>query len=296
MVMPSAEQFALNDLPKHSEWPERILGEVDWTVPDRNLEKVIEEYEKDKYKNLLSFQNSENIKNPKDIKRKQLLGREWQFSESNSSEPHVVISQNSNLYLAPVLETQWYNDEVLCNTFEDILNGGETVIELGSGYGYNLHVLKNEYPNCTFIGGEISENARMIASNLYKDSNSIGVRYFNYYDEDWDIFDREFENDVVIFTRLSIEQLPKCKQVINKLLTFKKDLKTVIHLEPVYDMCREDDLLGLLRRKYIEINDYNRDLFTVLEEAEDIEIDDTMHDVFGDNGLCPMSLIQWHPK
>jgi len=287
--------ITVDDLPKHSDWPGRILGEVDWTVPDRDLGKIREEYEKDKYQKLLKFQEEEEITDPETIKEKQILGRTWHFSEQEQKENAVCISEKCSLYLAPVLAAQRYNNEKVIETFEGILSGGETVIELGCGYGYNLHLLEREYPDCEFLGGEFSENAVEVAGGLYPDRN-ITVEQFNYYDEEWPLFNREVDNDLIVFTRLSIEQLPQCASVINTLIESTGDeLRNVVHLEPIYKMHDSDSLLQLLRKKYAEINDYNRDLLSVLEKHPEISIQCTEYDVFGFNGLNPMSLARWQP-
>jgi hypothetical protein len=53
-----------------------------------------------------------------------------------------------------------------------------------------------------------------------------------------------------------------------------------------------------MRRRYIEINDYNRNLVTVLEAAEKegrIRILTQSPNLFGRNPLLPASLIAWKP-
>jgi hypothetical protein len=67
----------------------------------------------------------------------------------------------------------------------------------------------------------------------------------------------------------------------------------VLHFEPVRDL-RGQGLLGLLRARYAEISDYNRDLLATLRSAPEIEIDRVEYDVIGLNPLYPRSVIQWH--
>jgi len=47
----------LNDLPRWSPWPARLLGISPWEAPDRTVEKVDAEYDKDKYAGCLAFYN-----------------------------------------------------------------------------------------------------------------------------------------------------------------------------------------------------------------------------------------------
>jgi len=290
-----ASPITLNELPKHSDWPNKILGETDWTIPNRNIDKIREEYEQDKYLQLREFQRTNNVTDPLKIRQKQIKGRSWHFSKSEQSTKSICVSEDTELYVAPVLAAQEYNDMKVINTLRKVLNGGETVVELGCGYGYNLHVLNQEFPECEFFGGEFSENAVEIASNLFSDDDNITVEQFNYYNKEWTLFDRD-TNNLVVFTRLSIEQLPQCGPAIERLMQAAgAELEDAIHLEPIYEMHDTESLLQLLRKKYAEINDYNRDLLTVLKNQSDISIQATEYDVFGFNGLNPMSLIHWQP-
>jgi hypothetical protein len=42
----------------------------------------------------------------------------------------------------------------------------------------------------------------------------------------------------------------------------------VVHFEPCYEHCDRQTLLGLMRQRYFEVNDYNTNLSTLLHEAE----------------------------
>jgi hypothetical protein len=291
----SYERITLNDLPKYSPWPDRIFEFSEWSVPDRNVNKVIEEYEEQKYANLLEKWTEDHIKDAKEIKKEQLLNRSWQFSPDEQTQAHTVISKNNMLYIAPVLQAQWHSDSILLDVFKNIIDDDKIIIELGAGYGYNLHVLSQTFEDCEFTGGELSENGVTLGNKLYKNRSGINMSKFNYYDQNYDILEEQFDSDIIVLTRLSLEQLPKCKSVISKLMKYKHNLDTVVHLEPVYEMHDESTILGLLRKKYAEINDYNRDLLSALKGHEGVSITKTNYDIFGDNGLCPMSLIQWVP-
>jgi len=54
----------------------------------------------------------------------------------------------------------------------------------------------------------------------------------------------------------------------------------------------------MLRRRYIEINDYNRNLVTLLQEHETkgtLKILKEERSLFGNNPLLPISVIAWKP-
>ena len=52
------QEVLLNDLPKWSRWPERLLELESWPMPKRTPEKVSEEYNQDKY---LTLQASDYV-------------------------------------------------------------------------------------------------------------------------------------------------------------------------------------------------------------------------------------------
>jgi SAM-dependent methyltransferase len=282
---PEAERISIDELPEYSDWPERIVGEIDWTVPDRDIKKIKEEYDEDKYKRLLKCQQRGNITDPEELKNRQI---------EEQAGDMVCVSENCKLYMVPNSVLSQPSGS-LPATLGKVINGGETVIELGCGYGINLHRLNKEYPDCDYIGGEFSDNAVQIASTLYDDQANITVEKFNYYDDDWGIFNREFESGLVVFTRHSIEQLPQFESIIE---TFHRSigsgLRAVIHLEPVYEMHNTKSMLQLLRKKYTQINDYNQDLLTVLKADDKVIIDSTKYDI-GGSALNPTSLVRWHP-
>jgi hypothetical protein len=63
-------------------------------------------------------------------------------------------------------------------------------------------------------------------------------------------------------------------------------------LEPSYEFY-DDSLLGLMRRRYIELNDYNRDLFSVLQGREDVRILRLEREVVGWNPFNALTLVHW---
>lgn len=290
-----SEPISLDDLPRHSSWPHRILGVEEWEIPNRDIEKIEEEYDADKYKTLFEFVTETGTRDPFEVKRCQNSNREWQFLDDVTEDQWVCSSESTDLFVAPVHAAQAGNDAAVIDVFRDVLDGGETLVELGSGYGYNLNLLRDEFPGCEFLGGEYAENAIEIANHLYEGQGNVAVKPFNYYADEWPLLEAQDE-EVVVFTRLSVEQLPTCAEVIETLVGYQNAVREVIHLEPVYELHGDDSLLQLLRKKYIEINDYNRDLLSVLEGDDRIDITTTEYDVYGFNGLNPMSLVRWRPR
>ena len=120
----------------------------------------------------------------------------------------------------------------------------------------------------------------------------MDVCEFNYYTEnDYDFI----KPDSTIFTSHSIEQIPDATVIINHLEKQKSKINYVVHFEPTI-VAERTTLLGLLRNKYLELNDYNRNLITVLKGRNDIEILELKTDIFGLVPLNTTNLIVWKFK
>ena len=275
----------MNELPLYSPWPARLLGWAPWVVPTRDLAKVDAEYDKDKYASCLAFyhEHRNGEVTPDDIKR-------FEFKDTGL----VCVSIKEELALLSRDEARERYGRLLRDTMSNAINGADTVIELGCGYGYNLWMLSQHFRGKNYIGGEYSSNAVELASHLYetsKQGSRITVEKFDFYSSRYEILSRILSGKTVVFTSHAIEQLPSAMKVVAGIESCGGPL-TVFHFEPVYELC-SDSLLGLLRRKYAVVNDYNRDLYTLLRNNNRVRLVQVVPDVFGGNPLNATSIIEW---
>jgi hypothetical protein len=158
----------------------------------------------------------------------------------------------------------------------------KNICELGCGYGYNL-----SYLGANTYGGEYSKNAVALAQKL-----GLDVIEFNYYkSEDYNFI----KPDTTVFTTHSIEQIPDATVIIDSLEKQKDKINFVVHFEPTV-IPERSTLLGMMRNKYMEMNDYNRNLIDVLKSRKNIEIIQLETDVFGLVPLNTSNLIVWKFK
>jgi hypothetical protein len=69
-----------------------------------------------------------------------------------------------------------------------------------------------------------------------------------------------------------------------------------VHFEPCYEHFDELSLTGALRRRYVEVNDYNRNLVSLLHRhaaSNVIAILEETRAVMGVNPLLPVSIVAW---
>ena len=276
----------LTDLPKWSPWPARILGLSDWSVPNRTVEKVDKEYDKDKYLECLIYAKEQNSTDADTVK-----AFEFHLEKLTS----ICVSHEEKLYEMSADQIMPANDALLIESISPLIEEVDTIVEIGCGYGYNLWQLNKHFPNKIYRGGEYSPNAVQLAAMLYKDHDNISVEECNFYDNSYAVLEQCKPNEkVLLITRHAIEQLPTVAPFLQTLTQYFDRLSAVCHLELVYQNY-DNTLLGMLRQRYATVNDYNNDLLTLLEDRPDIAIKTNNPDVFGHNPLNSTSLLTWQP-
>jgi hypothetical protein len=265
------EQISVNDyLNIDNPWSKRLLGFTDFKKK-RDVQQVENEYNLEKYARLLPF----DFKTAEEYKAK-----EFEQAGLHPITGTIYISQGDAIYKTSMVNARKIYNELMQSKLEKYAS--ENICELGCGYGYNLSLSnKNVY------GGEYSSNAVKIAKKI-----GLNVQEFNYYTaEDYNFL----KPNTTIFTTHSIEQIPDATVIINNLEKQKDKINYVIHFEPTV-INERSSLLGLMRNKYMELNDYNRNLLYVLKERSDIEILELQTDIFGLVPLNTTNLIIWKFK
>jgi hypothetical protein len=142
------------------------------------------------------------------------------------------------------------------------------LVELGTGYGYNLFALHLTHPDWTFKGFDISPNGiaagREIADHFGL-SDKVSFGHIDLTDAA-DPTLAEIAGETV-FTYFCIEQIPyDVRKVVENIIAARP--KRVINIEPtteLLDLTRPRDLVSLV---YIRSVDYQTQLFTTLDELE----------------------------
>jgi hypothetical protein len=278
------KSIPLDQLPQWSPWPSRLLGITPWTVPRRTLEKVTSEYDQDKFARCLDYCKGLGAPaTPEDVRR---------FEMGGDGARKVCVSQGDELFEVSLEESRALYDSLLHDTLGPLLADVRTVVELGAGYGYNLWSLRRRFGRASFVGGELSPNAVAVAERLYRGQEGLSVRPFNFYDPASYALVSTAEPPVLVFTSYALEQLTHAAPFLDGLRSCRRSLKSVVLFESLYD---EDGrtLLSQLRRRYTEVNDYNRDLYAELSRQPDLRISSCRRNVFGQNPLHAISLVQW---
>jgi len=279
--------ISINQLPKYSPWPSRLMGIDDFRQEKRTEAKITEEYNDDKYAKLLAYQR---------IHPKASMER-IRLANFGFPRGKKVISKNGELFLEDTRNALAAADTIFVERMSSIIekrsvrSGPVYVVELGAGYGYNLYLLAKKYPNLFYMGGEYSRNAIMLGRQLLA-KNRISVMPFNFYNER--TYLRFMKGNTLIFTRQATEQLPSATCFVKILKKWRAKILDVVHFEPVFEFHDRATTLGLMRCKYTMINDYNRDLFSILKNARShIQVLEKEYDLYGYHPFNPISFIHW---
>ncbi len=257
-------------LNKKNIWVDRIINNS-FNV-NRSVEKVNDEYNNDKYDKLLES----GIDSAHELKIKQ-----WGLRGKNEGD-ETFISFKDEIFKCTVAFSQQIHNSFII----DLLNAysSSNICELGTGFGYNLSLLKG-FDHV--YGGELTQNGVEIGKRL-----GLDIDLFNFYN----IKDYSFiKPNSTIFTCHALEQLPDASCFIEGLYAQKEKIKYVVNIEPSIIESR-DNLLGIFRNKYLEINDYNRNLFSLLRNNPNIEIMKQEQDTFGMTPLNSSNLTVWRFK
>ena len=275
----------LDELPRWSPWPARLLGLEPFVRPTRDLGKIEEEYDRGKWRqSLVAYRESGRTLDPMQL-RVMLFGDDPGAPRAAVRHGALCVASNEQLL-------SWHAD-ALANAMAEAIGRSATVVELGCGFGALLWHFAKRYPGRRYLGGEYSQSAITLARDLYARTPEVAVEKLNFYDPDYAVLEAA-EAPVTVFTSQAIEQLPSAAHVLDVLAKYRDKIAAVFHLEPAYDLYG-DTLLGLMRRRYIELNDYNRDLIGVLQGRADIRILRIEPEVIGWNPFNALALIHWEP-
>lgn len=271
--------LSLDDLPKHSTWAAYLLD------PSGDPPSDPEEYTRvATYDAIYAYLLDRYRKDPADvetfIEKTRTLGRD---------EPGV-ISIDEELYLARSAELLARENGAVRDVLRPALDGHETVVDLGCGWGATLGVIAEAFPN-RVVGGESNEYGVELARELHTGTDRISVEQFDFHGS-WDL---PAGDDVVVFTRGALTAVGDTESVVERLATCAADGDVIggVHLEGIGP--HPDTVLGLLRQRYATIRNYNTDLLSVVDEQQNLSVTTVEYDVIGANPLHPLTAVWWQP-
>lgn len=274
----------LNELARYTDWLPLLIGlkEAGKTF-SKTKESLKIEYEDEKWGRLFDYLNTipePSLKNADDF-----------FKGANEDQ---CIYYKEKLILAKHQEVQDLYRKIIAQTLAPY--DGKHIIELGSGYGTVIlsEIFNSHVKNSILSAAEYTSSG--IKSIEIIDEHKKRLKQIGYCDLfDLDLSGFDIEPGSVFFTSWvmgCIKGYPE--KTLKEFMKYKP--AAVIHIEPIFQHYQENDLLGMLWKKYLLMNDYNHSLLDDLKSYQakySINVEEVERNVFGSNPLIPVSVIKW---
>jgi hypothetical protein len=283
----SGPSYDLNDLPRFSAWPARLLGLERWKRHEKTPAEITREFENEKWGPLL--------KRVRDVKGRVTIGEvdRWVYE----GVPDALCSIHDRLELLPAKEA---HDQYV-NLVESVLQSylpASALVELGAGYGSVILGLagRKQFKAVRLVAGEFTASGCELIKHIAQaQGHKVAVGRCDLRRKK--IVEFAIPEDAVVFTSYATTCVPRLPaDFVQTLCGFHP--RAVVHIEPCYEHCDVKTLLGLMRQRYIQLNDYNTNLIRLLHEQQDrgtIRILEERPALFGMNPLLPVSVVAWKP-
>jgi hypothetical protein len=285
MSVPARSEFTIDDLPRFSPWPARLLGLTVWNPRKRTSAEVSREFDRDKWGALLQrYEGADGSATLETVE-------DWALG---SDEPSLC-SVGKRFELQTPRECLRRHYQVVIDTLQRLLPAS-CVVELGAGYGGAALRLAadSRFSGTPLYAAEYTRSGRELLVRLAR-AAGVPLQVGQCDLSKAPMCDFEPPSGGIIFTCMAAHYIPELAdqfvEVLNRLRP-----RAVAHFEPCYEHFDPLSLMGAMRRRYIEVNDYNRNLVSLLRRhaaSDAITILDEQPAVIGVNPLLPISVIVW---
>jgi hypothetical protein len=277
----------LDLLPQYSPWPARLLGVEPWEGRKKIATELVREFEDEKWGPLwAAVSNSGRPAGIEDVEK-------IVFDDNKE----LMCWAQDRLQLMSTSDARKMQMSLIASTLKR-LRSGSAIVEIGAGYGQIiLNLAKDpEFEGVDLIAAEYTQSGVKLMDHLASSQN-IKLTTARCDLSATPILDIGIPEESIIFTSYAACYLPQQNSFIDNMLVLKP--AAVIHFEPFFEHCNDQTLLGLMQKTYIQKNDYNQNLLSLIhnEEAKGkIDILAEEKQVFGMNPLLPMSIVTWRPS
>jgi hypothetical protein len=275
--------FELNNLPQYSDWISELLsGSNHRRLKDQ--QQIIREFGQEKWGFLLGKWKDNHCGVD--------VVRSW---ENSPESVHAGLINDQLMLMTGSESHDYYVSLVEHALLED---PSRHLVEIGCGYGSILFDLleRGNIKYDSIMGLEYTQQGVELAQNLaswHKYEVTIGQGDFNA----TNISNLEIRPYCDIITSYAFHYVRDSALALSNII--KLNPRRVLHFEPIFQHYKEQTILGLLQKRYLEINDYNSSLqqeMMRLVKEKTIELIKEEPLIFGGNCLLPASLLIWRPR
>ncbi len=282
------KRFTVDDLPRSSPWPARLLGLSPWETRVKTPSEIDREFGVEKWGRLLRRAEE----SPGQVS----LGHVDDWAIEGAS-PSLVSVGNELVEMSPRESHSAYID-FIARSLGPFLPA-TALVELGCGYGSVILGLaqKPEFANLPLFAADFTSTGPALAA-VIAESEGLSLTTGRCDLMGNPVTALKIPAGALVFTAYAAQYVERLTDTfVDGLCSLRP--KAVVNIEPVLEHCDESTVLGLLRRRYIEANGYNRNLVTVLHEEAArgrIRLLEETLPAFGPNPLLAASVIAWIPE
>jgi len=275
----------LNELPRYTSRVQELIGAASTKRP-KNRQEITREFGLDKWGGLLAQWRA----NPCGVD-----GVRGLQTTSDAAQAGMIDGQLISMTPAESLESQ-------VDAVERVLlvDPSRHLVEIGCGYGPILFELlrRDRVEYDSILGIEFTEQGVELARCLAK-WHEYGNRLC-FHQGDFTvarITDAVLPRQSDVLTSFALSYVSDMSQALLNIVRLEP--RRVIHFEPVSQDFDDRTLLGMLQRRYVELNDYNAGLkeeLARLEREGTIELLAEYPLIWGGNCLSPLSCLVWQPR
>ncbi len=278
--------YGIDDLPRFSPWPARLLGADPWAPRTKNRAEIIREFDREKWGPLLDRLRQEATATVETVDG-------WFTRDA----PASLASVGDGFELMEASDARRRHLDLVASTLAAYVPASQ-LVELGAGYGSLLLALARRSPfsGLPLAAGELAPNGVEILQRLAR-AERVELHAVT-----CDLGSAELARvrpaaGAIVFTSFATMYVRQLQpSFVDAICAWQP--RIIVHFEPCYDHFAPQSLLGLMRRRYVDVNGYNLNLMSLLrgcEAAGRIRILEERANVFGANPLLPASVIAWTP-
>jgi hypothetical protein len=266
------------------------------TTVVRSTEWIDREYGRQKWPAILARIDAELAAGETDLARVLSAVKRWEIASAEDRDLSVVVAGRPMS-----LPRSFALHGGLGLILEKLLAhaaSADVVIELGSGWGFNLfHLWLNGGPRTArYFALEYTQAGRQCTERLAGLQRGLDITAipFDYYAVDLDPLGR-FSGRVFVFSCFSIDQIPQLPAAIFLALRKLSNRVDGIHFEPAGWQMEGDCCVGS-SQGYAEKHDYNRNLWPLLKELQGeglLRIAACHANLFGQNSENCAAMLTW---
>lgn len=283
------EKISWEDIAKYSHWPKRLTGEEPFSVRPKTPESVTREFNDEKWAALYD--------QAKDNPSMSLL--EIEDLEVNFKNKTALL-WHGDFYLTTERGQRDRNLELCLETLRPYAKEATAIVEFGAGFGGKiLNVAQDkDFRHLPSFAGEFTSKGQDLIRLLAKRMGlKTAVGYCDFAKLESNGFEK-IPPGAILFTSYAAHYVPHLPEDFPAFFAKFKP-RIVVHFEPVLELHNTGSRHDQMVQKYFELNDYTRNLRSVLKASEmagKIKILREQKNVIGGNPFLPISITEWSPR